>query len=504
MTDKPSQSTTLPPSPKAYIWLGLGALLWLFSVGGRWDLPLAAWLFSIFLLRFTRISRPLPGILLIWAVSIGAALFWVWSLAIPMPLTTVIGCFAYGTIFMLPYLLDRLIGPRLGTYGRLLLFPAAMAAAEFIMGVFSPLGTAYGLLAVTQASNLPLLQVTALTGPYGIGFLIGALATVANFVWQGPVVWTRIGKVVGTYAAVIVVVLVGGGIQLAFLPTAPGAVKMAGITPSMQVLDQANGMIGFPLLGASSPIRKADFDAIEAARLRPAFALVQDQLFADTRRAARAGAKVVVWSENAAVLRSEDEAALIARAQAVAREEQIYLSIAVNAPFAFDRTHLIGPTGAVLWSYDKAHPIPGLETYAPGGKRPPVVATPFGRLSNVICYDADFPALMHVDADVMLVPGGDWPEIGRVHTLRMASLRAIENGYSLFRVDYNGLSAAFDRQGRVIGTKDTTTRADPVMIVDVPTDGARTFYGRIGDVFAWLCVAGVALGMGAGLLRRRT
>lgn len=115
-----------------------------------------------------------------------------------------------------------------------------------------------------------------------------------------------------------------------------------------------------------------------------------------------------------------------------------------------------------------------------------MVRTPFGRIANVICYDADFPALTRpIRADVLLVPGADWPQIGRVHTLMMARLRAIEAGYSLFRDDMNGLSATFDNEGHVLGAQDTTGGGDHVLTVDMPTRGAATPYARLGD----LCVA---------------
>lgn len=305
------------------------------------------------------------------------------------------------------------------------------------------------------------------------------------------------------YAVVFVAVIAGGGARLAFFPPAAQYVRVAGITPSMSVLRAANRVLGAEILGASKPVRREDLDGIDPTKMRAAYHLVHEELFANTRQAARAGAKIVVWSENAAVLRAEDRPALLAEAAALARQEHIYLNIAENVLFLSDRTQLIDPTGSVLWTYDKAHPISGMETYVPGNARVPVVQTPWGRLANVICYDADFPAMMRVDADIMLVPGGDWPQIGRVHTLKMASLRAIENGYSLFRVDYNGLSAAFDNQGRVVSTQDTTTSDQHVMIVDLPARGAATIYRVIGDAFAWLCAAGAGCFIVLGFSRRR-
>ena len=43
----------------SYLWLALAAALYLFT-GGLWIIPLAAWLTSLFLLRFVRTQRPLP------------------------------------------------------------------------------------------------------------------------------------------------------------------------------------------------------------------------------------------------------------------------------------------------------------------------------------------------------------------------------------------------------------------------------------------------------------
>lgn len=483
--------------------LAAGAFLWALSVGGRWDVALAAWGAPVLLLRFVRLTRPMAGTGLIWLVSIVATLWWTYQLAVPITPVTLAACVAFGTIQWLPYLLDRIAGERLGAGARLVLFPASMVASEFALGAFSPLGTAYGLKAVTQYANLPLLQVIAITGPYGIGFLIGWFATTANYVWERQGFAKGERRAVGAYAAMLALVLVGGSLRLAWSYPATGYVRVAGIVPSRAVLLKLNKMLGYDLQGGTRPPAAAELARTDPVRQGPAFALVQDELIANTRQAARAGAKLVVWSENAAVTRAADMPALLARIGTVAREQHIYLDAAVNVPFVRDETHLFGPDGRELWTYRKARPIPGLEVYAPGDGKVPVVDTPFGRIANVICYDADFPALLKgVDADILLVPGGDWPEMGRVHTLRMARLRAIENGFALFRQDYNGLSAAFDRQGDVLGMQDTTLSDGNAFFADVPTKGDATVYRTVGDVFAVFCVM-VTLALSALSFRAR-
>ncbi|GAA1014046.1 apolipoprotein N-acyltransferase [Acrocarpospora pleiomorpha] len=503
LTPAPGRSEdVLSPGRRRHLWLALGLLLQLFAVGGRWDLPLAAWAFQIFLIRFLRTGRPVRGLAQVWLVCVAGGLFWAWQLAVPITLLVFAGVLMLSSVALVPFAADRLLSPRLGPAGRLLAFPAALTAVAYLLGSYNPFGTAYGLLAVTQHENLALLQVLSVAGPYSVAFLIGAVATAANHVWEHGGSRRELRPALAV-AAVVAVVIASGQAWLAFAP-APSSptVRIAGINPSRATLAEAERLLGT----ASTDL--AEVSRADATAVRAASNVITRQLFADTREAAASGAKIVFWSENAAKVRAADEPAFLAEAAALARQEGIYLNIAANVylpdePYGRDQTVLLGPDGGTLWTYQKRHPIPGLERYIPGEGPAPVVQTPYGRLSNVICYDADFPAIMHVDADIMLVPGGDWPEMGRIHT-KMASLRAIENGYALVRQDFNGSSQAFDRQGRVLSQQDTTPGVERPWIVDVPTRGAATLYRVAGDIFAWLCAGLTLAAIGLAVRRPRT
>jgi apolipoprotein N-acyltransferase len=41
----------------------------------------------------------------------------------------------------------------------------------------------------------------------------------------------------------------------------------------------------------------------------------------------------------------------------------------------------------------------------------------------------------------------------------------------------------------VLASQDFFTSPSRVLVVDVPTQGMSTVYGRLGDWFAWLCIA---------------
>ncbi|MHC4178079.1 MAG: nitrilase-related carbon-nitrogen hydrolase, partial [Planctomycetota bacterium] len=158
---------------------------------------------------------------------------------------------------------------------------------------------------------------------------------------------------------------------------------------------------------------------------------------------------------------------------------------------------VIEPTGAVAWEFFKARPVPGGEASisVTTDGRLPSLDTPYGRLTSVICFDADFPQLLAqagaMDADLVLDPSNDWQAIDPWHT-QMASFRAIEQGFSLVRHTSGGLSAAYDHQGRTLAATDEYQAAENVLVAHVPTKGVRTVYSRLGDWFAWICLAAVA------------
>jgi apolipoprotein N-acyltransferase len=162
---------------------------------------------------------------------------------------------------------------------------------------------------------------------------------------------------------------------------------------------------------------------------------------------------------------------------------------------------LIDPTGRIIASYLKSHAVAGWEAgiMRPGNGRVPVVATPIGRIAAAICYDADFPEFIRQAgrslADLLIVPANEWKEIKQIHA-QMAAFRAIENGVALVRPAASGISSAVDPWGRVLGMADYFASGDRTLTVQVPMGGIRTLYARTGDLFAWLCVAGVVLALG--------
>jgi apolipoprotein N-acyltransferase len=243
-----------------------------------------------------------------------------------------------------------------------------------------------------------------------------------------------------------------------------------------------------------------------------------DDLVTRTQRAARAGARIVVWAEASAYEFVEDKDAVIERARSVARTEGIYLQIGTvwrlpehKRPFNEIRTIMFHPSGATVWDYLKTtEPLGDGNLRGPGIV--PTVDTPYGRLATVICFDASFPKLVRqagrAGTDILLVPSSDWKQVTDALG-QQATLRAVENGMSMVRPARQGTSLAVDHQGRVLGQDASWYRADPAttehtLTVAVPVRGVKTPYALFfGDVLGWLSIAGLLGAAAVVALRRR-
>ncbi len=466
-------------------WLVLGGTLLAFSQG-RWPVPLFAWLGPVFLVRYVRTNRPgwaLAG----FVVAHTAA----WEVAylgtVPLPTAAHLGLFtALSLILGLVFLADRWVARRFGGVLAALVLPCGWVLFEFLNGLASPNGT-WGSIAYTFSGDLPLNQIVSVTGWTGLTFLVGWFATTVNRLWeQGATAWREAAGLVG----VLVGALVFGGLRLALAPTAPQTLRAAAVvapgTFQTEHIDELwRYTRGFELSA----------EGVELARGRITESLAQH--FALVEREAKAGADLVVWAEANLSLTEAEEDAWIGRARELAREHSIYLGMGATVfrPETRERTQntlvLVGPDGKVHWRFLKATRVPGSGNVKGDGVLPSL-DTDFGRWSAAICFDLDFPRLIRqagrMNADLLLAPSNDWTEVREMH-LRMHIMRAIEQGFTLFRPTKDGISAAADPYGRVLARLDTEISPDKVMVANLPVAGVTTVYSRIGDAFSWLSSA---------------
>jgi apolipoprotein N-acyltransferase len=122
-----------------------------------------------------------------------------------------------------------------------------------------------------------------------------------------------------------------------------------------------------------------------------------------------------------------------------------------------------------------------------------------------ICKDMDFTALSRdygrAGAALMLVPAWDFGVDGFLHG-RMAVMRGVESGFSVVRAARRGTLTVSDHKGRILAEAPSDTSPFATLMARVPAVHAETLYQHLGDWFAWLALAGLALAIGQ-LLRRR-
>jgi apolipoprotein N-acyltransferase len=394
-----------------------------------------------------------------------------------------------GLFTFLPFVADRLIASRWKSFAATLVYPAARVSVEYL---YSLQFGAWASVASTQSGNLPLLQLLSVPGIWGVTFLVSWFASVVNWALEERLDWPTIRRGVVLYATTLAVVPALGGSRLAmFRPDSP-TVRIASLTEDLTKMRLEIDRTGYSSLVEMS-------GTADRAGMRAIVAPLHDAVFARTLEAATMRPALVLWPEAQGKVLEEDEPVFIARGQAIARDAKIYLLMAYSLmPMSAPRTNkqtLIGPTGEVIWSYTKSHPIPGVND-ARGELVVPVIDTPFGRLASVICYDIDFPGFIRqvgaANVDILVVPAWDWEAIDPMHA-KLAVLRAIENGVSIVFHSGEGMSMAVDYQGRTLASMDHFTTTDRLMLSHVPQAGTRTLYSFIGDVFAWLCLAGLGL-----------
>lgn len=475
----------------SYLWLALATVLGFFSFG-EWAVPLIVWLIPIFSVRFLRTQPPVRGLLIYMFVSMVPLYFTLQGMPIPGMSYSAFVAIA-GLIGVLPFLADRLITPKLNSFLSTLVLPMAWTSLDYVNSVTSG---SWGSLAYTQYGNLPLLQILSITGMWGITFLIAWFASVVNWAWEQQFEWKKIRVGAMVYAGILALVFLFGIVNLVFLP-ASDSVKVASIAAHEILLADPDTHVFLQRLSSG------EITETELASLRLKFNTTNDDLLERSEWEARSGAKIIYWAEANSLVLKQDEASLIERGRMLAHQEGIYLGMAIGTlnysrKLWEDKIVLIEPSGEIAWEYLKARPAPGEGSMQGDGK---ILAldTPYGRIASSICYDMDFPNLIHqageAEVDIMLTPANDWKEFAPLH-MQMATFRAIENGFSLVRPSSNGFSAAVDYRGRMLGTMDYFTSKDHVMISYVPKKGVRTVYSQVGDIFAWLCIAGFVVFLG--------
>jgi apolipoprotein N-acyltransferase len=347
-----------------------------------------------------------------------------------------------------------------------LAFPVYWVAYEYLTAMASPHST-WGNLAYAQMNCLPVIQIAAITGLWGISFMVflfaGAVATLlsgAGEAWERRVLAIAVGFIVCA-------VFVFGKWRLESNPSAQAiAVTLIARDVPMSVY-----------LGSEA-------QALELLR----------EYADEVRRVTPAGTQTVVLPEKIGRVNESalTEVDTLFSSAATATRAAIVLGLVRKTPAAaFNSSRFYSTDGKLEANYDKHHLVPGLEPEKPGDERV-VLNELSGRWGLQICKDMDFPKLSREyaadGANLLLVPAWDF-NLDRWLHARMAVMRAVENGFALARSARNGLLTLSDNRGRILAEAATVPNGFVSVTGRVNVAREKTFYTRTGDWFAWICVA---------------
>ena len=475
------------------ILLFIGFVAYVFS-GGRWNLSVTAWIWPFAFLYYSRRTENVRQFLpLAAALCAGHVIKWLNVLDMGYLADGAL-CLLWSLCWIVPFLADRLLAQKLpGVFLRSLIFPAVFTSVE-VLQTFLPTNS-FGMTAYTQEGFLPLMQITSVTGSFGLSFLIFWFGTVLLTAVEKRPGWKRIAAV---YLAVTVAVLGFGCIRLATAPAAGNTVRVAGvICPYFEKYGDGSYEV-FP------------------------YEETERYLTDEARRAAEGGAEIACWNEEAFAIDDADEAALLEKAKELAGNYGMIMILGYETAdtdgsedgLSVNKSVIVLPDGSVT-EYVKTKLVPLAEDgYVKGPGLIPTVATDKGILSNVICFDETYPGFIHGmgaqtqerfrDTDILFVPSWDWNSVKNAHS-RMAAFRAIENGEAVVKPTYDGISVAVDPYGRELARSDTAdTGFDTVWFADVPAAGVRTAYAALGTwIDTAFCVFGVLAVPGGIIMRRK-
>ncbi len=377
-----------------------------------------------------------------------------------------------------------------------LLAPAVWTALELARThVFS--GFPWALLGYSQYRSLPVIQVSDITGVYGVSFLIVLVNTaVAGFLMD------RKKHPLLIISAVAMMIVLGYGFMRLH-----GREDLGVITVSV-------------VQGNIEQDRKWD----------PAY---QSEVIAVytrlTQEALKQQPDVVVWPETAVPFYFNGEGLrdstlskdLIAFAKRSGvpllfgsptcevkpdgvlhlRNSAFLLSTGGVVGAAYHKLHLVPfgeyvPLKSVLFFIEKM--VQSVCDFESGSDYTVMTIVPHGprsrdvKLGTVICYEIIFPDLVrrfvnHGAAMITTITNDAW--FGRTSApyqhFSAAVFRAVENRVPVVRAANTGVSGFIDAQGRILDSSPIFTEA--YLTRRLIPGSSETFYTRYGDVFSYLC-----------------
>ena len=456
--------------------------------------------------------------------------FWLGTFSLVSLQISVLIFFCFYLLFMLPTLWFY----RRIRVARFLVFPLAWTFFELARSS-GFLGYPWALVGHSQYRVLPLIQLSTITGVWGVSFLVllvnSALAELAVtlLVHRRDATSFRVRLAVAARAARVPLATAAGLLLLVFaggsIAVATGRTDSAGgqtLVDNGAAAPRTNARtVRIALIQQNSDPRKHDYDQTFEALRR-----LTDQSLAHNP-------DIVAWSETAFVPNirrwGEENPRFSPFARLVHEFREYQESIGTwlltgNDDYArvfdennreierhhFNAAVLFSDTGERTQTYHKIRLVPFTEHFPyehifprvhqllqdfdvyfwEPGKERVVFEHPLFRFSTPICFEDVFPnevrQFVTAGAEVILNISNDYWSLTEVQAQQhfaAGMFRAVENRRPLVRSTASGLTAHVDEYGRILATLPQYQEAYLIADVVIPERLRTTIYTRFGDWF---------------------
>jgi apolipoprotein N-acyltransferase len=362
-------------------------------------------------------------------------------------------------------------------------------------------GFPWALLGYTQYRALPVIQISDITGVYGISFLIVLVnAAFAHYIIDRR----RYGGIIIALLA-LVFVLGYGYLRLERSSNTAGGVTIAVVQGNIEQDKKWDPAYQAETIGV---YRRLTLDAL---KLNPDLIIWPETstpfYFSGNSRTEReltASLGAFVKANGVPLLFGSPTYEIKGPNRVELRNTAFMLSSVGDVAGRYNKFHLVPfgeyiPLKKILFFVEKM--VQAVGDFVPGTEftvmtLPATRAeTTDARISTVICYEIIFPDLVRKFVDrgagiITTITNDAW--FGRTAApyqhFSMAVFRAVENRVPVARAANTGISGFIDAAGRIRAASLIFTEA--VLVQPVVPGNSRTFYTRFGDVFSYLCAAG--------------
>ncbi len=399
--------------------------------------------------------------------------------------------------------LARALGSELGPWGRLLLLPSLWVFVEWLSSLWIT-GFPWWSIGTSQYRALPLLQISSVTGVWGVSFLLAlSNAVIANAVVSSN---RRIRRRVVVQQVALVAAVTAG--------------LWAWGARAMDVYHPGGRSLRAGVIQGNIPQNVPhDRDYVEQVW----------RTYGDlTAQAADQGAEFILWPEGTIPGRVTRNPVLLGKLETIAGNSGDVRLLAGGRDEGemgevYNCAFLVGANRGLLGRYAKVHLVPFAEfvvlrNYLPNltryrvlpydvspGQEVNTLSDGADSFGAVICFESIFPQISRQlasrGAQLLCVLTNDAyydRTAAAEQHLSKAVCRAVENRRFLLRGASTGISCIVDPCGRIIAR--APLREEKVLTGSVTLIAEKSFYTQHGDWFVYVCMAAAAM-LGAISLR---